>query len=348
MKLSAEIKDHLLKAQEAALLAVETYNRPTAVFRSGAYIILMNIAWTSLFHAIFLRGDKKPYYRKENSTRYIKIDGDYKAWELKECLKQYYRDQNPPVKKNLEFFIGLRNKIEHRNMPTLDPEIFGECQSLLLNFENILCQEFGDKYALKTGLTFSLQLAKSSHSDQLKALRSSSKLLAKNIKNYIEKYRSSLSADIQNSLEYSFKVFLVPKIHGNLKSSDLAIEFIPYDLSKPEQMEQYEKLIALIKPRDVSIANLGGFKPSEVAKKVADAIGKPFKASAHHVLCYRYFNIRPPSGASNPGSCDNRYCYYDFVHKDYIYKDAWIKLLIDKLSNEAGYNEILKTKKAIS
>jgi len=44
MRLSGEIKDHLEKARESALLAVETHNRPTAVFRSGAYIVLMNIA----------------------------------------------------------------------------------------------------------------------------------------------------------------------------------------------------------------------------------------------------------------------------------------------------------------
>lgn len=42
-----------------------------------------------------------------------------------------------PVKTNLEFFIKLRNKIEHR---TIDKEEnwhynFGECQSLLYNFE---------------------------------------------------------------------------------------------------------------------------------------------------------------------------------------------------------------------
>jgi hypothetical protein len=42
-----------------------------------------------------------------------------------------------------------------------------------------------------------------------------------------------------------------------MKSSDLAVEFIHYDKSKPEQMEEYEKLIALIKPKEMSIANLG-------------------------------------------------------------------------------------------
>ena len=342
MKLSGEIRDHINKARESALLAVETYSRPTAVFRSGAYIVLMNIAWTSLFHAIFFKKKIKPYYKKAGSSRYEKVEGEIKCWELNECIKQYYQDQNPPIRKNIEFFIGLRNKIEHRSMPELDPEIFGECQAMLINFENLLCEECGDKYALKTGLTFSLQLAKAPHSTQLKAMRASSKLLTRNIKDYLDKFRTSLSGDIQNSMEYSFRVFLIPKIHGHIKSSDLAVEFIHYDKSKPEEMDEYNKMIALIKPKEVTIANLGGYKPSEISRKVEEAIGRPFRTGSHHVKCYKHFNIRPPSGSSNPEMCDNRYCYYDAVHKDYVYKETWIKFLIDKLSDETEYNNFFK------
>ena len=50
-----EVKTLIQKARESALLAVETYNRPTANFRSGAYVLLMTVAWTSFFHAIFFR-----------------------------------------------------------------------------------------------------------------------------------------------------------------------------------------------------------------------------------------------------------------------------------------------------
>jgi len=342
VKLSAEIKDHLVKAHEASLLAVETYNRPTATFRSGAYIVLMNIAWTSLFHAIYFKRKIKPYFKKPNSTHYIKIDGEYKCWELNECLKQYYKDQNPPIRKNLEFFIGLRNKIEHRSMPELDPEIFGECQSMLLNFENLLCQEFNDKWALKTGLTFSLQLATTPHAIQIKAMRTSSKQLAKNVKSYIDKFRSALSTDIQSSMEYNFKVFLIPKIHGHMKSSDLAIEFIHYDKLKPEEMEKYDKVIALIKPKEVSVINKGRLKPSEVARKVETTIRRSFKTTPHHATCYKAFNVRPPSVSNNPEFCDNRYCYYDELHKDYGYTEAWVSFLIEKLSDEAEYNKLFK------
>ena len=87
--LPREVRSLLDKARDSAILAVETYNRPTATFRSGAFLVLMCIAWTSLFHAIFRKRKMRPWHRKPGSRRYIKVDGDYKAWELAECLNQF-------------------------------------------------------------------------------------------------------------------------------------------------------------------------------------------------------------------------------------------------------------------
>ena len=132
-RLPREVKACLEKARESTLLAVGSYNRPETAFRSGAYIVLMVIAWTSLFHAIFLKNQVKPFHtkiRKGRYVRYERVGGDYKAWELAECVRQFYGGNNSAARSNLEFFIDLRNKIEHRSMPQLDDQIFGECQAL--------------------------------------------------------------------------------------------------------------------------------------------------------------------------------------------------------------------------
>ena len=42
------------------------------------------------------------------------VEGKPKHWELSESLKQHFGANNPPERKNLEFLIGLRNKIEHQ------------------------------------------------------------------------------------------------------------------------------------------------------------------------------------------------------------------------------------------
>jgi hypothetical protein len=127
-KLPNKVKQHLEKARSSALSAVENYNKPGIAFRTRTYTILMVIACTAIFHAIFYRRGMKPWYVKRGTgkgIRYKRIEGEPKHWELGECLINYYGGNNPPEKKNLEFMIRLRNKIEHRNHPELDPALYG-------------------------------------------------------------------------------------------------------------------------------------------------------------------------------------------------------------------------------
>ena len=331
----------LEKARDSALLAVETYNRPTASFRSGGYIVLMVIAWTSLFHAIFQKRGTKPFYRRPNSRRFQKVDGEIKRWELSECLKHHFKDQDSPVKKNLEFFIGLRNKIEHRSLPQLDDEVFGECQALLLNFEELLCSTFGDRNSLKVGLSYLLQFKKTQPAKGSPV--SSAQKSFRPVKQFVDTFRSSLSTEVQSDLMYSFKVFLVPKIGNHASKDSIAVEFVRYDPSKPEEMEKYERVVALIKPRGIPVSNLGLMKPGEVVKQVAKGLNKSFNMF-HHVLCYRHFNVRPRKGSSEPSGCDTRYCVYDAAHGDYLYRPEWVKYLLSGLSNPATYDSILITR----
>jgi hypothetical protein len=313
-RLPLEAAANLKKAREAALMAVDIYNRPGAGFRSANYIVLMIIAWTAMFHAIFSKRKIKPFYRKKNSRRFERIDGDYRTWELSECLQQYFKEKNPPQRKNLEFLITLRNKIEHRFLPELDATVFGECQAMLLNFEAMLCETFGDRYALSASLAFALQFSKTTTATQQKAMRESGKQYFQSIRKYVEKFRSSLSDDVVSDQAYSFKVFLIPKVGSQAKSSDIAVEFVRYDPSKPDEMKQYERVVAMIKPKQVSVANLGGLRAGEVVKAVASQIGQKFTFNSH-AACWKHFNTRPSKSATDPTACDNRYCYYDIVER---------------------------------
>lgn len=341
-RLPTEVVANLQKAREAALLAVETYNRPGTAFRSGGYIVFMIIAWTSLFHAIFFKRKIRPYYHKKGSSRYERVDDDYKRWELMECLRQYFKEQNPPARKNLEFFIGLRNKIEHRFLPQIDTDIFGESQAMLMNFEAMLAEAFGEKHSLSASLLFALQFSKTVQTAQQKAMRGAAKQHLQSVRKYVEKFRLALSDDVSVDPTYSFKVFLIPKVGTHAKSSDVAVEFVRYDPSKPEEMKQYERLVAMIKPKQVSVANLGGLTASGVVRGVAaKLVGKRFTLNTH-VKCWKHFNTRPSAKGPSPEACDNRYCYYDAVHKDYVYTPAWVNFLVEKLGDSATYDLIVR------
>ena len=149
------VKRCLEKSHDSALTAVEIYNKPAVSFKSGGYVVLMIIAWTSLFHAVFFRNKIKPFYRDKGGRRFLKLDGDYKYWGLDNCLNNYFKsDTGNPIRLNLEFFIKLRNIVEHKSLPELDSNIFGECQAMLINFDEILGKEFSPKYCIRESLSF--------------------------------------------------------------------------------------------------------------------------------------------------------------------------------------------------
>jgi len=256
------------KARESSILAVNVYNNPSAVFRSGAFIVLMNIAWTSLFQAVFERDHIKYYYKDPgDKRRYIRIDGEPKSWDLSKCSKEYFKDDpNNPVYQNIQFFVGLRNKIEHSFIPRIDPDIFGECQSYLINFEEVLTKEFGINYALADSLIFALQYSRLRTDEQLLATRKIQSKSFNIVKKYIDDYRRNLDPVILADPRFAFRMFLIPKPANNQNTADAAIEFVKYDPNNPEEMQKYERIVTLIKEKNVSLAL--AIDTSEKAEKI--------------------------------------------------------------------------------
>jgi len=343
------VKVHVEKARDSAILAVEIYNKPAIPFRSGGFLVLMSIAWTSLFHAIFFKRKIKPFYRdQQHARRYVKLDGDYKAWELRECLKQYHGPNNPPERLNVEFMIALRNKIEHRSMPSLDPRIFGECQALLFNFEDLLLKEFGEKYTLNESLSLALQFSQLRNGEQSRAVASFRRPLAKDVEAYINTFRSSLSTEVLHDARFSYKVFLIPKLASNPGQADLAVEFVKYDSAKPEEMAKYEKVVAFIKPTVTQVVNPGKLKAGDVCKAVEPLVQqivgstKKFNASYHHVRACHFYKIRPKRGEGDVRKTDIQYCQYDDAHRDYVYTEAWKRFLLSELKKPGQYEKVLK------
>lgn len=345
--LPKDVRIHLEKATDSAMLAVEVYNKPATKFRSGGFIVLMCIAWTSLFHAICFRDKKKPFHKSDNG-RYIRIDGDWKAWELSHCLNEYFGGTASAVRENLRFMVGLRNKIEHRSMPELDDHIFGECQACLFNFEDILVKEFGRKHAMNESLALALQFSHLRNSHQDKAIQALRKPLQREITEYLNRFRSSLSGNISQDMQYSYRVFLIPKIANHATKGDIAIEFVKYDSTKPSEMAKYEQVTALIKPAVTQVANAGRLKAGDVCRKlettVKQACGKDaqFVASYHHARACQFYKVRPEKGDPHPEKTDARYCHYDAAHKDYVFTEEWVMFLKSELKKPGQYEKIKK------
>jgi hypothetical protein len=341
-------RPYFQKAKDSALLAVEVYNKPAVKFKSEGYIALMVMAWTALMHAIFLRKGNSPYY-KGPKGRYIKVDGDFKHWELAECAKQFWgTDTANPIRKNLEFFIPLRNKIEHRHVPQLDGAIFGECQALLLNFDGLLGQQFGQKHQLRESLSFSLQLFPSGESFA-QAVKANKSLT--DLKKFIEDYRATLSADVMASGQFAFKAFLI-QVANHDSADTLPIQFVQYDKLTTEQKAEFEKFAVMVKWKASGVANAGLLKPGAVVKAVQVALGNPKVARltgtvdkfnhATHERCWKRYGVRPPNGSTAPAATQEKQCVYDDPHKDYLYTVAWVEFLIAKMQMNGEYESLYK------
>lgn len=341
------VKMHLEKARDSALLAVEVYNKPAVKFKSAAYISLMYIAWTALFHSIFFKRKIKPFYKNDKSKKFEKIDGDYKHWELCKCLEQYFKqDVNNPIRKNIEFFIPLRNKIEHRHLPELDSNIFAECQSLLLNFDEILENEYGTKFCLRECLSFALQMFpnSSSFNEAFKRNKEVDEVLE-----FINSYRSMLSQDVVNSGKYSFKAYLI-KVANHHSKDALPIQFVNFDELTEEQKQNMNQFIVALKEKSISVANKNLLKPGEVVKEVLVKLENPkvIKKGVEvdilnlhtHQLLYQKYNVRPKGKSKTPEATNLKYCIYDKAHKDYLYTNEWVKFLVEKLSDSKEYDSL--------
>jgi len=333
------VKDNLEKCTLSTFAAVGAYNRPGKSFRTAHYIILITIAWTGLFHAIFYKRGVRPWFKLRNG-RYEKIDGDPKHWDLTECLKKYYADQMPAERKNLEFLIGLRNKIEHRHLPELDPSLYGECQACLINLESLITSTFGAAYGLAESLAVSLQFSTVQPEERQRAARNLARSSSRSVKEYVETFRGSLPSTVLTSMKYSYNVFLVPRVANRISAADAAVQFVKVDEASPEELKRLQQLNVLIREKHIPIANINLLKPSEVLSRIREHC--PFKISMNtHSDAWRHFSVRPASGSPNPERCTTKYCVYDRAHNDYVYTEAWVDKCVASFSDPDMFREIV-------
>jgi hypothetical protein len=100
------------KARDAALAAVQHYNNPTTVFRSGNFIVLMFIAYTALFHAVFERRGVA-YQELDKKTNRPKLkNGEPLLWDALRCARVYDPNPTSPMVANLGLLFPIRHKME--------------------------------------------------------------------------------------------------------------------------------------------------------------------------------------------------------------------------------------------
>lgn len=334
-RFSQNVDDLIDKARESALLAVQVYNNPLVTFRTPGYLALMHIAFTALFHSIFEYRNIEYIYKNDDGTPKI-MDGDTRAWELSKCVDTYYGGRATPERENLRFLTQLRNKIEHRFLPQLDLTVAGHCQSMLFNFETLLKNEFGAFFSMNHSLALAIQFSEV-HPRQREVVNHIQKEAYDNIRKFIDTYQHELPQNVLQSQQYAFRVYPIPKIGNHPTSSNLSIEFAPYDSIQPEKMEQYDHRVALIKEKRVQVADQGKLLPNKVVLLVKEATGLPF-TTTDHTKAWKLYKIRPTSYVA--GGCRTEYCQYSEAFNTFVYTQTWVEFLTKKVQQAEEYQKI--------
>lgn len=339
-ELAPKVEGYVNKARDAALAAVQHYNNPTAQFRCANFIVLMVIAFTALLHAIFERDGVDYVERKNDGTAKTTGDGIAMLWDVLHCVNHYEQGKDTAMSANLKLLVKIRHYIEHQYMPQLDADINGHCQSMLMNFEQVLIKEFTAYYALNTSLVMALQFSTERTLASVAALRRFQSAEYDAIKQYIHDFEAGLPDNILADPAFAFRVWLVPKTANSIKKSDHCIDFVSADRLTPEVLAEFDRQVVAVKRVERDVRNSDLLLPRDVAARVAQAIGRKFAHSSHHSRAWKHHKVRPDRSAGDPTLTDTRYCIWDAPTKQYLYTPEWVALLIEEYKEEGKYNAV--------
>ena len=324
-------------SRREALLAVDLYNRAASERSLEGFVVHMHMAWLYLHHARFLRDGVDYRYRYDNG-RFVRVDGEIKTWELASCLREAFPTDNDPVRANVQFFIKVRNKIEHRYEQLLATALAGKTQAHVLNYEETLTAWFGTEEGLGDSLRFPVFMS-SLTPDAVKALKATHRKLPKKLTSFIREHDASLPSETAEDWRYDFRVLLLPQT-GPKTESDAVMRFVREDEMTDEQRRARDVVQTIVRNKPIAVQNKGRHKPGTVAKLISEKLGVKFSNLGHHVAAWRYYEVRPDKHAARPELTDDRYCVWDEPHKDYLYTDAWVKKLVKDLADPDTFEKV--------
>ena len=258
-------------------------------------------------------------------------------------IKEECQSSTNAVRANLEFFIRLRNKIEHRHTGTdeaLATIVTGECHSMLLNYEEFITAFAGPEHSLGNVLHFPIFIG--GFTDQGKTdLLQMTKSLPRDLRTFLTEYDAGLDEAVSRDPRYCMRLTIILE-SGNRKG-DLSLQFVNHADLTEEQRAAAEEIAAnkgyvITKHRAVPVSNVDNLKPRQVARAVQEEIPFVFNTNTFAAV-WKQNNWRPEAGAERPELTRTDFCVYDKPHNDYTYTPAAVKWIVKKCRTAEGFKE---------
>lgn len=229
----------LIKAREAMIAAVHTFNGAGLYFRTEIFIVTAMIAWTYLFHAYFKsKGIDYRYYTGGGKEKTLQLtpSGAEKYWDLSQCINSSHCPIDGGTKANLVFLLELRHEIEHRMTSRIDDAVSAKLQACAINFNATIKAKFGLQYGLERRLPIALQFVVFS-ADQRNLIKATSNLPS-NVITMVDSFHGRMTAEEQGDPHFAYRVAFVPKMVNRAATADEAIEFIKANSETAEALNQ--------------------------------------------------------------------------------------------------------------
>ncbi|MHA6509803.1 DUF3644 domain-containing protein [Tessaracoccus sp. Y1736] len=330
------------EARRQALVAIDFYNRPGDRRSFSDFIVHIHLAWQNLLHADRMRRKAEIFYRESGGRRHFKRnpDGSKKTWDLSQCLRFEF-NENDPTRANVEFLVGLRNRVEHRFQDSVLVATAAEAHACIINFEAELVGRFGSKETLGSELKFPVfvqSLSPSRYEEQRNLRRG----LPATVSNFISEFQAGLPDDVRRDERFAYRLLLLP-MKGPKTEADLALNFVRQDDLSEEDLRdllgQEGSVIVAEKYREAihSVEML----PKSAAAAVEERIDFKFSVNDFTVV-RKAWQIGPArSGDKKQLPKSDGYCLYSPAFKQFVYQPKLVERMAAAVNTAEKYQSLL-------
>lgn len=290
----------LIKAREAMIAAVHTFNGAGLTFRAELFIVTAVIAWTYLLHTWFRReGIDYRHMKNENGQRVVAKtpSGADKFWELAQCLKHERCPVSQGAKDNLGFLLELRHEIEHRSTSRIDDAVSAKLQACCINFNDAIKEWFGAQFALERRLPIALQFV-IFNPDQ-RAILKKANGMPRHVEMMMDGFETHLTPEQRADPRFAFRVYMVGRTANRAPGADLAVELVPPGSDVAEKFNIALKEVEKKK-----------YLPSEVVARMKAEGWNSFTMHSHTKL-WKRLDAKNPAKGYGAIAVGNTWCWYE-------------------------------------
>lgn len=290
----------LIKAREAMISAVHTFNSAGLTFRAELFIVTAVIAWTYLMHAWFKREGIDYRHTKNVNGEKVVVktpSGAEKYWELGQCLKHARSPIEQGAKDNLNLLLEIRHEIEHRSTSRIDDALSAKLQACCINFNDAIKSMFGAQYALERRLPIALQFV--TFSPDQRAILKKAGTLPRHVETMMDSFEQKLTPEQQADPRFAFRVFMVHKTANRAPGADLAVEIVPPGSDVAEKFNMALKEVEKTK-----------YLPTAIVEAM-DAEGFDRFTMDSHTKLWKRLGAKDPAKGYGAIAVGKQWCWYD-------------------------------------